>query len=82
MHLSSTSWNYSTWLICTVYSGKRLNSEQSLISEQTGRFFYNINYMLNNEHLSLVNKICDKTEFTITRVHCTVVLHLFWLKIG
>ena len=38
---------------------------------ETGRFFYNINYMLNNEHLSLVNKIRDKTEFTITRVHCT-----------
>ena len=32
---------------------------------------YNINYMLNSEHLSLVNKIGDKTEFTITRVHCT-----------
>ena len=30
---------------------------------ETGRFFYNINYMLNNEHLSLVNKIGDKTEF-------------------
>ena len=27
--------------------------------------------MLNSEHLSLVNKIGDKTEFTITRVHCT-----------
>ena len=26
--------------------------------------------MLNSEHLSLVNKIGDKTEFTITRVHC------------
>ena len=38
---------------------------------ETGRFFYNINYMLNSEHLSLVNKIGDKTEFTITRVHCT-----------
>ena len=37
---------------------------------ETGRFFYNINYMLNSEHLSLVNKIGDKTEFTITRVHC------------
>ena len=39
---------------------------------ETGRFFYNINYMLNSEHLSLVNKIGDKTEFTITRVRCTV----------
>ena len=38
---------------------------------ETGRFFYNINYMLNSEHFSLVNKIGDKTEFTITRVHCT-----------
>ena len=37
---------------------------------ETGRFFYNVNYMLNSEHLSLVNKIGDKTEFTITRVHC------------
>ena len=37
---------------------------------ETGQFFYNINYMLNSEHLSLVNKIGDKTEFTITRVHC------------
>ena len=26
--------------------------------------------MLNSKHLSLVNKIGDKTEFTITRVHC------------
>ena len=60
----------------TVYSGnsKRLNSEQSLISEhfgETGRCFYNINYMLNSEHLSLVNKIGDKIEFTVTRVHCS-----------
>ena len=38
---------------------------------ETGRLFYNINYMLNSKHLSLVNKIGDKTEFTITRVHCT-----------
>ena len=30
--------------------------------------------MLNSEHLSLVNKIGDKTEFTITRVHCTKYL--------
>ena len=37
---------------------------------ETGRFFCNINYMLNSEHLSLVNKIGDKTEFTITRVLC------------
>ena len=36
---------------------------------ETGQFFYNINYMLNGEHLSLVNKIGDKTEFTITRVY-------------
>ena len=34
------------------------------------RLFYNINYMLNSKQLSLVNKIGDKTEFTITRVHC------------
>ena len=38
---------------------------------ETGWFFYNLNYMLNSEHLSLVNKIGDKTKFTITRVHCT-----------
>ena len=37
---------------------------------ETGRLFYNINNMLNSKHLSLVNKIGDKTEFTITRVHC------------
>ena len=37
---------------------------------ETWRLFYNINYMLNSKHLSLVNKIGDKTEFTITRVHC------------
>ena len=42
------------------------------ISGETGRLFYNINYMLNSKHLSLVNKIGDKTEFTITRVHCIV----------
>ena len=60
----------------TVDSGnsKRLNSKQSLISKlfgETGRLFYNINYMLNSEHLSLVSKIGDKTEFIITRVHCS-----------
>ena len=32
-------------------------------------------YMLNSKHLSLVNKIGDKTEFTITRVHCTYKIH-------
>ena len=58
-----------------VYSGnsKPLNSKQSLISKhflmQTP-IVYNINYMLNSKHLSLVNKIGDKTKFTITRVHC------------
>ena len=31
--------------------------------------------MLNSKYLSLVNKICDKTEFTITRVHCTWSKH-------
>ena len=61
-----------------MYSGssKLLNSKQSLISKhfcETGRLFYNINYMLNSKHLSLVNKIGDKTEFTITRVHCNSV---------
>ena len=29
--------------------------------------------MLNSVNLSLVNKIGDKTEFTITRVHCTAL---------
>mgnify|MGYP001424372123 CR=1 FL=1 len=62
-------------IINTVYSGnsKRLNSKQSLISNIfwcKHRLFYNINYMLNSKHHSLVNKIGDKTEFTITRVHC------------
>ena len=71
-----------TKLVCTVYSGnsKRLNSEQSLISEHfwwNWAIFYNINYMLNSEHLSLVNKIGDKTEFTITRVHCNTHRVLF-----
>ena len=64
-----------------MYSGnrKRLNSEQSLISEHfwwNWAIFYNINYRLNSEHLSLVNKIGDKTEFTITRVHC--IWGQFW----
>ena len=40
------------------------------IFDETGRLFYNMNYMLNSKH-SLVNKIGDKTEFTITRVHCS-----------
>ena len=36
--------------------------------------------MLNSEHLSLVNKIGDKTEFTITRVHCIwTFIQLFYL---
>ena len=74
-HYESTKLNIVSY-IHTVDSGnsERLNSEQSLISEhfgETGRFFYNINYMLNSEHLSLVNKTGDKTEFTITRVHCS-----------
>ena len=29
--------------------------------------------MLNSKQLSLVNKIGDKTEFTITRVHCILI---------
>ena len=37
---------------------------------ETGRLFYNINYILNSKHLSLVNKIGAKTEFTITSVPC------------
>ena len=45
---------------------------------ETGRLFYNINYMLNSKHLSLVNKIGDKTEFTITRVHCIDLTLLFY----
>ena len=28
--------------------------------------------MLNSKHLSLVNKVGDETEFTITRVHCRI----------
>ena len=28
--------------------------------------------MLSSEHFSLVNKVGDKTEFTITRVHCRI----------
>ena len=72
----SMSYRYNWY--SAVYSGnsKHLNSEQSLISEHfwwNWAIFYNINYMLNSEHLSLVNKIGDKTEFTITRVHCTKI---------
>ena len=52
------------------------------IFAETGRFFYNINYMLNSEHLSLVNKIGDKTEFTITRVHCTRKTRIGFSYIG
>ena len=44
---------------------------------ETGLFLYNINYMLNSEHLSLVNKIGDKTEFTITRVHCIKFMYYY-----
>ena len=49
---------------------------------ETGRLFYNINYMLNNKHLSIVNKIGDKTEFTITRVHCTCLLDILELQLS
>ena len=35
--------------------------------------------MLNSKHLSLlVNKIGDKTEFTITRVHCTTYMKILF----
>ena len=52
---------------------------------ETGRFFYNINYMLNSEHLSLVNKIGDKTEFTITKAPLGSTIHtechqFYWVK--
>ena len=65
--------------ICILYSGlwyilvnAWIVNNLSLVNNfgETGRLFYNINYMLNSKHLSLVNKIGDKTEFTITRVHC------------
>ena len=79
-NFSATSFNYLLWcltpiIVSTVDSGnsKRLDSKQSLISKHfwcRHRLFYNINYMLNSKHLSLVNKIGDKTKFTITRVHC------------
>ena len=65
---------YNHFSLSTVDSGnsKRLNRRKSLISKH---FWWNwaivINYMLNSKHLSLVKKIGDKTEFTITRVHCT-----------
>jgi hypothetical protein len=32
--------------------------------------------MLNSKHLSLVNKIGDKTKFTITRVHCMTLTEM------
>ena len=49
----------------SIYSGLSLVN----IFGETGQLFYNKNYMLNSKHLSLVCKIGDKTEFTITRVH-------------
>ena len=51
---------------------ERFDKEQIGIKELFMDYqpFYTINYMLNSKHLSLVNKICDKTEFTVTRVHC------------
>ena len=42
---------------------------------ETGRFSYNLYYMLNSEHLSLVNKIGDKTEFTITKAPLGSTIH-------
>ena len=52
------------WTLITVNNLSLVN-----IFGETGRLFYNINYMLNSKHLLLVNKIGDKTKFTITRVH-------------
>ena len=60
----------NTWLV----------NNLSLVNSfgETGRLFYNINYMLNSKHLSLVNTIGDWTKLVTkpslllcTRVHFT-----------
>ena len=62
---------YVHWTLVIVNAWIVNNLSLVNIFGETGRLFYNINYMLNSKHLSLVNKIGDKTNFTITRVHCT-----------
>ena len=64
------------WTLVIVNAGIVNNLSLVNIFGETGRLFYNINYMMNSKHLSLVNKIGDKTEFTITRVHCIPTLAL------
>ena len=63
------------WILVIVNAWIVNNLSLVNIFGETVRLFYNINYMLNSKHLSLVNKIGDKTEFTITRVHC-----ITWLE--
>ena len=65
---------YVQWTLVIVNAWIVNNLSLVNIFGETGRLFYNINYMLNSKHLSLVNKIGDKTEFTITRVHCNNIL--------
>ena len=62
-------WWLVQWTLVIVNAWIVNNLSLVNIFGKTGRLFYNINYMLNSKHLSLVNKIGDKTEFTITRVH-------------
>ena len=58
------------WTLVIVNAWKVNNLSLVNIFGDLHWLFYNINCMLNSKHLSLVNKIGDKTEFTITRVHC------------
>ena len=67
---------YIQWTLVIVNNLSLVN-----IFGETGRLFYNINYMLNSKHLSLVNKIGDKTEFTTTRVHCNWEKNI-WILAG
>ena len=68
------------WTLVTANAWIVNNLSLVNIFGETGRLFYNINYMLNSKYLSLVNKIGDRTEFTITRVHCTFIHNDFLLR--
>ena len=72
---SKKMWKYYVvqWTLAIVNAWIINNLSLVNIFGETGWLFYNINYMLNSKHLSLVNKVGDKTEFTITGVHCIYV---------
>ena len=61
-------WNKIQWTLVIVNAWIVNNLSLVNIFGETGRLFYNIKTTC--KHLSIVNKIGDKTEFTITRVHC------------